>query len=169
MVGGHVQNVIKILNSQYNYYKDLLELSKTKKSIIIEGKVKELDKIIKLEQNMVFDIGQLERAREQETAQICKLIGLNIDTASLSEISSKLEPKYQQEISKLQGLLSDTLKNLKAANEINGELIKQSLEYIDYSINIITSANSTTGSLYEDITDKNKGASTKKRIFDTKV
>lgn len=169
MIDKHVRNVINILKSEYNYYNDLLELSKSKKSIIIEGKVTELDKIIKLEQNMVFNIGQLERAREQETAQMCSLIGLNAETATLSQIAAKLQLEYKDEIIKLQNLLSETLKGLKASNELNGQLIQQSLEYIDYSINIITSANTTTGSLYEDITDRNKNGITKKRIFDTKV
>ncbi len=169
MTDKHVQNVINILKREYNYYNDMLELSKTKKSIIIEGKVSELDKIVKLEQKMVFDIGQLERAREQETEQICKLSGIDMDTASLSELTKVLGSKYRDELAKLQGMLSDTLNELKTINELNGKLIQQSLEYIDYSVNIITSANTATGSLYEDITDKNKNVTSKKRIFDTKV
>ena len=61
-----INAVIDILKEEHGYYKDLVELSKSKKNIIIEGKVAELDKMVKLEQNMIFNIGQLEKKREEE-------------------------------------------------------------------------------------------------------
>ncbi|MFZ5353332.1 MAG: flagellar protein FlgN [Bacillota bacterium] len=169
MVDKHVQNVINILKKEHDFYKDLLELSKSKKTIIIEGKVAELDKIVKLEQNMIFDIGQLEKAREQEINQICTLLNMKREEATISELTKRLDNKYTKEMSKLQGLLTDTLRELKDVNMLNGKLIQQSLDYIDYSINIITSANVATGSLYDDITDNKSNTANKKRIFDTKV
>jgi hypothetical protein len=53
-------------------------------------------------------------------------------------------------------------------NNINGELIQQSLDYIEYSVNMITSAG-PVNSLYEDARGTNKGTESKKRLFDTKV
>lgn len=53
-------------------------------------------------------------------------------------------------------------------NDLNGQLLEQSLEYIDYSINLIAGSGMETGSLYEDI-GKGKNRSSKKNIFDTKV
>ncbi|MGI6585273.1 MAG: flagellar export chaperone FlgN [Lutisporaceae bacterium] len=64
-VDKEVNALIDILTSEYGYYNDLSELAKSKKNIIIEGKVAELDKIVKLEQNMIFSVGQLERKREE--------------------------------------------------------------------------------------------------------
>lgn len=171
MIERHIQNVINILKKEHDFYKDLLELSKSKKDIVIEGRVADLDKLVKVEQNMIFDIGQLEKIREQEVGQICSIMGLKRDEATITELSGKLDAKYKNELAKLQKLLSDTLGELKEVNTLNGKLIQQSLEYIDYSVNIITSASSAPSSLYDDITD-NRGNSNKKsnsRMFDTKI
>ena len=163
-----VKTVIEILGKEYDYYKDMLELSKSKKKIIVEGKVAELDKIVKLEQNMIFNIGQLERKREEEVAKLCKALELNSNKVNISELMQVLQPEQKKRLENVQGRLLEVLSELKAVNDVNGQLLEQSLEYIDYSINLLAGAGMETGSLYEDI-GKNKGKKSDKNIFDTKV
>lgn len=169
MLDRHAQNIIGALKKEHDYYKDLLELSKTKKDMIIEGKVSELDKIVKLENNMIFDIGRLEKIREQETEMISTLLGITKNEAIVSVLTKKLKPKLSKELLEVQNQLTDTLVELKDLNELNGKLIEQSLEYIDYSVNVITSSNQAVESLYEDLNNNGKNTDNKKRIFDTKV
>lgn len=163
-----IQTIMDILNKECNYYKDLLEISKAKKRVIIEGKVAELDKLVRLEQNMIFDIGQLEKEREKTFVSICADMGLKKE-AGLSDLAKKLDAGYKDRLEAVQGSLMKILEELKKTNTLNNELIRQSLEYIDYSMNIITSAGMATASLYEDMDIKAKKAIEKKRIFDTKI
>ncbi len=163
-----VKAVIEILGKEYDCYKDMLELSKSKKKIIVEGKVAELDKMVKLEQNMIFNIGQLEKKREEEVAKLCKALELNSSRINISELMQGLQPEQKKELENVQERLRGILSELKAVNDVNGQLLEQSLEYIDYSINLLAGAGMETGSLYEDI-GKNKGKQADKNIFDTKV
>lgn len=167
-VDKEVNAVIDILAKEHGYYKDLVELSKSKKKIIIEGKVAELDKIVKLEQNMIFNIGQLERKREEEVSKLCKALNINCDQATISDLAKLLRPELKNGLEDIQNKLKETFSELKALNDVNGQLIEQSLEYIDYSINLVASSGMETGSLYEDIGNK-KNKQSKKNIFDTKV
>lgn len=167
-VDKEVNAVIDILKKEYDYYADILELSKSKKKIIVEGKVAELDKIVKLEQNMIFNIGQLEREREEEVGKLCKALDMDSTQVTISDLAKVLQPKLKKALGDIQDKLQDIFKQLKTVNDINGQLIEQSIEYIDYSINIFTGAGMETGSLYEDL-GKNKGKQGKKNIFDTKV
>ena len=167
-VDKEVNAVIDILDKEYGYYKDMLELSKSKKKIIVEGKVAELDKIVKLEQNMIFNIGQLEKKREEEVAKLSNALNLNSSQITISELSKVLQPELKKELENMQKNLQDIFSELKAVNDVNGQLIEQSLEYIDYSINLFSGTGMETGSLYEDI-GKNKSKQSKKNIFDTKI
>jgi len=167
-VDKEVNAVIDILTDEYGYYKDLVELSKSKKDIIIEGKVAELDKIVKLEQNMIFNIGQLERKREEEVSKLCKALDIESTQVTITDLVNVLQPELKNRLEDIQSKLNETFSELKAVNDINGKLIEQSLEYIDYSINLVAGSGMETGSLYEDI-DKNKGKQSKKNIFDAKV
>jgi flagellar biosynthesis/type III secretory pathway chaperone len=163
-----VDNIISILKEEYGYYKDILELSKSKKKIITEGKVGELDKIVKLEQNMILNIGQLEKKREEEVSKLCSILGVKHDKITVSEIAKVIQEEQKNELEKVQSELLEILSELKSVNDLNGQLLEQSLEYIDYSINLIAGSGMETGSLYEDI-GKGKNRSSKKNIFDTKV
>ncbi|HWR62673.1 MAG TPA: flagellar protein FlgN [Clostridia bacterium] len=167
-VDKEVSSVIEILGDEYDYYRDMLELSKSKKKIIVEGKVAELDKIVKLEQNMIFNIGQLEKKREEAVARLCKDLELNSGITNISELMQALQPEHKKQLEDMQLKLRGILSELKTINDINGQLIEQSLEYIDYSINLLAGTGMETGSLYEDI-GKNKSKQRDKNIFDTKV
>jgi len=167
-VDKEVNAIISILTKEYDYYKDMLELSKSKKKIVIEGKVAELDKIVKLEQNMIMNIGQLERKREEEVAKLSKALNLNSSQLTITELAKVLRPELKKGLEDIQDKLKETFSKLKAINDVNGKLIEQSLEYIDYSINLIAGSGMETGSLYEDI-GKSKNKQSKKNIFDTKV
>lgn len=167
-VNKEVNAIIEILEKEYGYYMDMLELSKTKKRVIVEGKVAELDKIVKLEQNMIVDIGQLERKREEEAAKLSKALGLKSDQVSISELFGVLQPELKKKLEDIQEKLRKTIDELKSVNDINGQLIEQSLEYIDYSINLISGVGMETGSLYEDI-GRSKGKQNKKNLIDKKI
>lgn len=167
-INKEADTVINILKKEHGFYKDILELSKSKKSIIVEGKVAELDNIVKLEQNMIFSIGQLERKREETVIRLCEMLNVDSSRITISELSRLLQPELRNQLLDIQEKLQETFKELKDINDINGQLIEQSLEYIDYSINLIAGSGMETGSLYEDI-GKSKSRNTKKNLFDTKV
>lgn len=163
-----VNTVIGILSSEHDLYKDMLEISKSKKDIIVKGKVNELDKLVKLEQNIIFDIGQLERKRETEVGKLCTALGMNAAKINISELMQVLQPEQNQRLEEVQGKLHKVLAELKAVNDLNGQLIQQSLEYIDYSINLVAGTGMETGSLYEDL-GRNKNKQLDKNIFNAKA
>lgn len=158
----NVQAILDILNGEIAFYKKLLKLSKDKQKIIIAGNVNELDKIIKIEQDMILEIGQLEKQRELEADRLCVLLGLKRESLTLSELSRILGASDGALFQNIQKEMKDLLSELKKINDQNGELIKQSLEYIDFSIDIITSSQLTSSSLYDE------GSQTK-RMFDAKA
>ncbi|OGO77295.1 MAG: hypothetical protein A2Y23_02670 [Clostridiales bacterium GWB2_37_7] len=167
MIDRQAEKIVEILKKEYSYYKDLLELSNKKKSFIIESKLPELDKIVKIEQNMIFDLGQLEKIREQELQKLCTMLQLDGKT-NVTELVKHLPLQLSEQLKVLQKEMSNTITELQNVNNVNGQLIQQSLDYIEYSVNMITSAGPAS-SLYEDLKPANQGPDNKKRLFDTKV
>jgi len=167
MIDRQAEKIIEILNKEYAYYKDLLELSNKKKTIVVEGKVSELDKIVRFEQNLIFDLGQLEKLREQELQRLNQMLGVD-GKSNVSEIIKHIPQKLADEFTKLQKDMGNTISELQNVNNINGQLIQQSLDYIEYSVNMVTSTG-PSNSVYSDFKGTDKSLDSKKRIFDTKV
>ena len=72
----------------------------------------------------------------------------------------------EKELTSLREKLLDILPKLKALNDQNQELIKLSMEYIDFSMNVIRSSSSSTPTYY-DFSGNEINASDRK-MFDAK-
>jgi flagellar biosynthesis/type III secretory pathway chaperone len=157
-----IQDLVKVLDQEAKAYKDILKISKNKTGIIVEGKVAELENIVRLEQSLVIQIGRLEGKREELVAKLYEQLKINQQNLSLSELINNLNDAEAAEMLKVcQQELTKTIRELKNKNELNAKLIKNSLEYIDFSINLFASIHAE---------DNNYGSTgtvgdTKKRTF----
>ena len=60
-----IERLFDILGKEFQIYSDLLKMSADKTSIIVEGKVTELEEMVKSEQSLVLQIEKLEDEREE--------------------------------------------------------------------------------------------------------
>lgn len=161
-----VEQLILALDKEYEIYKEVLEVAKQKKQIIVEGKMKELDDITSKEQAIILSIGKLESIR----AAILKNIvnELDIDEAqNISQLSKYLDDKSKKKILAIRDKFKDILIDVRNQNDLNNKLIQQSLEYIEFNKNLLTSLENQ-GSTYSSNADE-KDIKIKNNLFDAKI
>jgi flagellar biosynthesis/type III secretory pathway chaperone len=162
-----LENLYLVLNEEYKLYRYIYKVSNTKKKVIIDGKIKELEEISKVESQFVVKVKKLETYREKIVETLIKKLGINADKINIQNILDFLDDSEMK--LKLRKLRDDTINvinELKNINEINSKLIKNSLDYVDFSINILSSTEETNNNY------GNKGSinTAKKRIyFDKKL
>ena len=83
------------------------------------------------------------------------------------EILSK-QPVEQKRLSEIHDKILKTLDNFKKYNEINANLIKESLEIIDFNLNLVTSLYQDTGISNYDRNAKSVSAMGAAGVFDKK-
>lgn len=160
-----IDDLGEALDKEYDIYNELSDIADKKKQIIIDGKIKELDKITIKEQGLSMTLVRLENIRGKIIDGIMKELNLtNIET--VSELISKLDIDSKNKLNKSKDKLIGVIKDIKSKNDLNGELIQQSLKYIDFNISLLAG-------LEEDNKYKNTGENPdmiqKKSIFDFKV
>lgn len=161
-----VDKLFDILEQEIETYNDILEISKNKKNIIIKGKVNELESIVNLEQSLIVKMGKLEATREELLGQISGSIGVKASEINMSEIKEHLPEPRKIRMSDCQNRLSNVLTELKEANELNSRLIKNSLEFVNFAINLYTSMNVQGNNYASTGTFKEAG---KRNLFDVKL
>lgn len=140
-----VRKLIDVLHGEMEMYKDLLELSYKKTDIIIAGKVKELDEITKVESSLLTKLMEMEDKRE------ALLSGFESESRiTATELCRILPQDEVKTLEDLQNKFSEILKDLEYRNKLNASLIEQSLEYINYSIGIISNALEQDDGIYGD-------------------
>ncbi|SNX53130.1 flagellar protein FlgN [Thermoanaerobacterium sp. RBIITD] len=141
----NINDLIDVLNGEMLLYKDLLEISVKKTDIIVQGKIAELDNITKVEGNIFMKLAKLEEEREEILKKYDE--GEKITVTKLCKLLPNDEGENLKNVSKN---LSEILKKLQEQNSLNKSLLQQSLEYINYSIGVISSNLEQDNGIYGD-------------------
>ena len=139
-----MQVLIGVLDKEEKEYVALLELSKRKTPVIIEGDVEKLQNITDEEQVVIDRLTAIEKEREQAMADIADVINRDVKTLKLSHLIEMLEkrPSERDALRTLHDQLKATVGELKMINDQNRELIRQSLDIVDCNLNLIKSQRS---------------------------
>ena len=132
-----VDGLLDILIKECGLYGDLYDLSRKKSEIIVDGDVDALTRVLSVEQQLVIELGHLENQREKVIEEWALSVGVDPQRATLSEIIPFLNGDTKGRIEKVWNELSEMVSQLRQTNDLNGTLIKNSLEYIDFSIKLL--------------------------------
>lgn len=162
-----VEELREVLSEELNMYEEMLELTLKKTDIITSGKINDLDSITHMENSLILRLGKLEDRREKIVNSIQKQLGTE-DTSTITDLLNQIDDTNdtKQEINGITTKLSKVLNTLKEKNDLNGLLIKDTLEYIELNINLFT--NASERGIYNNKVQK-EDTSQKFSLFDTKA
>lgn len=162
-----VEELRDVLLEELNVYEEMLELTIKKTEVITKGKINDLDNITHLENSLILRLGQLEDRRERVANNIQKQLDIK-DNSTITDILSHIDDadEIKQDVENITKKLSQVLNSLKEKNDLNSLLIKDTLEYIDLNINLLT--NASDQGTYNNRVQKEQ-TSQKISLFDTKA
>ncbi|HHV74871.1 flagellar biosynthesis protein FlgN [Thermoanaerobacterium sp. PSU-2] len=159
MPNPNIDELISILNGEMLLYKDLYDIAAKKTDVIVRGEIHELDNMTKVEGSIIGKLMDLEDERE-------KFLNDNFDSQmTISQLCGILPEDDAEKLKTVQEEFNDLLRALSNRNELNKSLLKQSIEFVNYSIGVISN------NLLEDNGIYGEGGVSKKinRIIDKKA
>ena len=157
----------EILDQETALYKDASDISAKKTDVIVHGKIEELDVLVKAEQAIILKIGRLEDERERIVRALSDELELDLGGVTLSQISERLGKDSFSRLDNCHKKLAATLGGLKNSNETNAQLIRNALDYVNFSVNLLTTSQSS-GSLYTQA-GQDESARPNRNVFDVKL
>ena len=145
-----VEELISVLEEECEIYDKLLPIAEEKTNVIIRNDLETLRKITIQEHDTVDKVSALERKRERVIFDIATVLNQDKNTLNLAKIVELLEkqPKEQKILAELHNRLKGTVSRLVDVNFQNKSLIEQSLEMIEFSMNLIQSTRTLPGNNY---------------------
>lgn len=139
-----MENLISVLQDEAKAYEELLELSMKKTPIIVNGDLEGLQKITDEEQDIVARINHLETGREEVTKDIANVLNKDVKKLKLTDIIQLLaqRPVEQKQLAGAHDRLKNAVNQMARVNEQNKGLIQQSLEMVEFDLNLIHSMKS---------------------------
>lgn len=137
-----IDELITILSKENKEYQDLVVLSKEKTNVIVKGNIEYLQKITEAEQNFIGKITKLEKERMENVEEIARVLCRDAKTLTVRDIIEVLkgQPEAKEKLAKVYDEIKNTISQLTALNEMNKNLIDQSLELIDFDLNLLQGA-----------------------------
>ncbi|HOX28931.1 MAG TPA: flagellar protein FlgN [bacterium] len=124
------------LEKQRKGYDHLYKLLKKKEKELISGNTRKLQVILRDEEKYINELDRLENERMKATAACTS--EANVKTTLKEMLSLAPEAERQRLESAAMGLM-ETLNAVAALNRTNAELIKESMNFVGYNINLFSS------------------------------
>lgn len=146
-----IEELIITLEKENEIYTNLLPVQEKKKKVIIMNDLQALQEITAHEQEVIQQIGSLERKRQEVIKNIGTVLNRDpatLDLPALVEILSK-QPEEKKRLSKVHDSLKATVHRLVDINKLNQSLIEESLDMIEFNLNFIQSTRMSPGNNYD--------------------
>lgn len=141
----NLQKFVDLLEKECQLYGVLLELSRKKAQIITDGDIAELEKMVEMEEQLVFELKGLEDEREDLVADFAQRHGVSSKDVTVSYLISQAEGEIKAKLKNLQDRLYGIIEEQRQINQINEKLIKNNLDFINFSIGLLTGRNQAGG------------------------
>lgn len=136
-----IENLISVLEQENSEYEILLELSRKKTPVIVQGDIVQLQEITDEEQNVIDRIHHLEVKREEHIRDIANVINRDVGELKLENLIQLLgkSPEDQKKLSEIHEKLRVTLSQMQNINAQNRELLTGALEMVEFDLNLLQS------------------------------
>ena len=136
-----IETLIDVLEKENTEYEKLLELSMEKTGIIVDGNVDALNEIVAKEQQLVDRINTLEKKRTEATNDIAIVLNKKPDMLTLEYMTELLagQKKECDALKSVHDRLKKTLGNMVRVNDYNKELLRDSIDMVQFEINLMQS------------------------------
>lgn len=158
--------LIDVLDQELSIYCDIYKISKEKTAVIVDGKVDELEKMVQAEQKLIIKVTQIENQREIITYKISRALQRKPDEITLSTLIDNAEGPIKDKLKERQQGLNKLVSKLVELNDLNSRLIRNSLDYINFSINLCSASQSQDNNYGVDAEKSNVKAESR---FDFKI
>ena len=139
-----MEKVIEILKKEYEIYQEMLKISEQKTDIIVKDKVDELGEMTAKEEEFVKQFIGFEKERVQIVKQFASEHGLGDRIVKIPELCEYF-PENKDELMGLRKDIFDIVEKIKKKTELNAKLLKNSLEYINFSVGLATGTSASNG------------------------
>ncbi len=156
--------LLETVERQLEIYRKLLALAFDKQPVLVKGKIPELEKMTREEELLILQVGRLEEQRQALHQNLANHFVLSAEELSLSELIRRTDASTSKRFQQVYDEMTEVLGELAEVNQANSELIRNSLDYLNFSLDILLNNEGSPG--YDEPDEKKQPAA---KIFDRKI
>lgn len=162
-----MQEIIASLQQLLELHQSLLAISENKTEVLKKGDTDALKQLLKKEQKHVQALNKIEKTRLQQVSSWTTANQLDIEETNVTALLECVKDKKEKDdLERVATQLTELLVALKQQEQLNQQLTKQSLQFVQLSMDMIApTIQSINYGNQKQSTDK----SSKRSVFDSKA
>jgi hypothetical protein len=161
------EQLLQSLQKLFVLHQNLLNLTKKKTELLKTGDMEALNLQMNEENKYILAIKQIENDRIKQVQDILKIYRLREDEQTLSKCIELISEPIKSKLLNTQHELVRVVEDLKNENDLNQQLINQSLQFINVSLGMLRPETQTTNYKHPEKKQSNENAS--RSMFDSKA
>lgn len=138
------RKLIQILAMQDKKYLQILEYLQKQQNYIVKNQTDELENVNKLLTDLYNETYRLEKDRLRLMSAIAVKLNMPAEELTLDNIRRLLSPDLIADYNAVTVKLKKTVREVKKYVENNASLLSLSLQYVDFSLNLLMGNNRTS-------------------------
>lgn len=165
-----MDDLTQVLENETVEYQKLLALSEDLRGALIESDVPAVERISASQEDVANGIQSLESKRTRIMSDIAVVLNKKPEELKVSVLEETLanQPKQQARLAAVRTELKETMDELKRTNQSNQALIRQSMELLEFDLNLFRSMRQAPETANYNKSAVNTGDLLGSRAFDTK-
>lgn len=135
--------VIATMNTLIAVHQDLNQQAKKKTAMIKNEDIEKLSSLLQEEEALAARLAELEEARRGHVREVLRQQGSPDEDVELTQLSAYVSEAESETLLALREQLLAEIADLKQQNELNQELISQSLQFVHVSLDLLQPAMKT--------------------------
>lgn len=144
----HLKNLYKVLEKEYEMYGGILQCCQGEQKDIISGNIESIDKATQQKEKILKNIATLEKYRRAFVSKLGQGLKIHPRQLTISKLIQHIPDAHKEAFQTMEGMLQTRLAMVKEVNESNAELLKTSLDCIEFTLNLFS--NKTVRGTYDD-------------------
>lgn len=128
--------LVTVMERLLDLHNSLLEKAYQKTTVIEKGDIDALNTLIKEEQKLLPTINKFEQVRQQVVRDFLTPFHVEEENFTISTCLTYIDDSKKDKLAELREKLLEVAQKLQKQNELNSELVKQSLQFVHMSLDM---------------------------------
>ncbi|CAM4001321.1 flagellar protein FlgN [Alkalicoccus chagannorensis] len=138
------EDLKKVFKALITLHQELLQKAQEKEAVVKKNDIEGLERIMKEETPLISRLEKLELARRQIVQRWLQQQGIVAEDATMEQLKPAFSASDQAAFDELQETLRAIITEVQQQNDLNRQLITESLRYLNLSLSLVEPQDSFT-------------------------
>ncbi len=136
--------LILLLKDEIACSKKIKELLDQEKKYLVRGNMPEFEETVTQKEIAVLELEKLEKQRLLLIRDLCQELAVSPEKLSLKVLIKHASALHRKMLTELRAHYRELLGTVKEANQRNNLLLRNSIQYVEYTLNLVTKGKDAT-------------------------